>query len=84
MSAIETMDEQSLIAVDVRQDVLSRYNSKIQARLAKTVWNRGGCTSWYLDPNGKNTALWPGFTLSFRKQLRTFDLDDYRAESANR
>ena len=33
-----------------------------------TVWNTGGCASWYLDANGRNTTLWPDFTWRFRQR----------------
>jgi hypothetical protein len=49
----------------------------VQKRLERTVWNRGGCASWYLDKSGRNTTLWPTFTFTFRQQLRSFDLAEY-------
>ena len=33
-----------------------------------TVWNAGGCSSWYLDANGRNSAMWPTFTFRFRNK----------------
>ena len=38
-----------------------------------TIWTAGGCSSWYLDANGRNTTLWPGFTFEFRRECRNFD-----------
>jgi hypothetical protein len=38
-----------------------------------TVWTSGGCASWYLDANGRNSTLWPDFTFRFRRALRLFD-----------
>jgi cation diffusion facilitator CzcD-associated flavoprotein CzcO len=76
MSAIETMRARGLELVDVRPDAQARYNERIHARLAKTVWNTG-CTSWYQTRSGKNTTLWPGFTFEFRLRTRRFDPADY-------
>ena len=42
-----------------------------------TVWNTGGCASWYIDANGKNTTIWPDFTFRFRRRTREFDEGDY-------
>ena len=39
----------------------------------------GGCTSWYLDANGRNTTLWPGHTTEFRRATRQVDLARVRA-----
>jgi cation diffusion facilitator CzcD-associated flavoprotein CzcO len=77
LDAIRTMRERRLRYVDVRSGVEDRYNERIQARLAKTVWSAGGCVSWYLTHSGKNTVSWPGFTFEFRRQMRRFDADSY-------
>jgi hypothetical protein len=45
--------------------------------MARTVWNTGGCRSWYLDGRGNNTVLWPGTTAHFRRETRTVDLSEY-------
>jgi cyclohexanone monooxygenase len=42
-----------------------------------TVWNTGGCASWYLDEHGRNTTLWPGSTFGFRRLLSHFDVEAY-------
>jgi hypothetical protein len=42
-----------------------------------TVWLAGGCASWYLDEDGRNTTLWPDFTFRFRHALRHFDPQSY-------
>jgi cation diffusion facilitator CzcD-associated flavoprotein CzcO len=54
-----------------------RYNDRLQHELATTVWNTGGCTSWYLDEHGRNTTLWPGSTVRFIREMRTADLAEY-------
>lgn len=45
--------------------------------LATTVWNRGGCTSWYLDRTGRNSALWPFGVGKFRQTVRRVRAKDY-------
>ncbi|TSE01883.1 NAD(P)/FAD-dependent oxidoreductase [Skermania sp. ID1734] len=75
--ALDTADRQGLRTVEVRKDAQDAYNDELQEKLAKSVWNNGGCASWYLDKHGNNTTLWPGFTFEFRQQLRKFDIDKY-------
>jgi cation diffusion facilitator CzcD-associated flavoprotein CzcO len=77
LDAIRTIQKGKLKYVDVRRDVEDRYNERIQERLAGTVWNSGGCTSWYLTSAGKNTTIWPGFTFEFRLKTRRFDVRNY-------
>ncbi|HMD47055.1 MAG TPA: NAD(P)/FAD-dependent oxidoreductase [Acidimicrobiales bacterium] len=62
---------------EVRAKVETRYNRQLQARLATSVWNTGGCASWYLDHRGHNTTLWPGYTVTFRRRTRRFRPGDY-------
>ncbi len=59
-------------AVDVRPSAQASYNAALQPRLERSVW-QSGCKSWYLATSGKNTTLWPGFTIEF--WLRTLRLD---------
>lgn len=56
---------------------MNTWNRQVQSRMERTVWNTGGCTSWYLDANGLNTTVWPGTTGAFRRETRTVDLAEY-------
>ncbi|HZO94555.1 MAG TPA: NAD(P)/FAD-dependent oxidoreductase [Candidatus Baltobacteraceae bacterium] len=80
LSALELMKRRRLRALDVRADVQRRYNERLQTRLARTVWATG-CTSWYRDRNGKITALWPGFTFTFRALTRRLRPERYHLTS---
>jgi cation diffusion facilitator CzcD-associated flavoprotein CzcO len=65
MSVLRQMRARGWRAACVRADVEAAFNTKLQKRLSRTVWQTGGCRSWYQDANGKNTTLWPGFTLEY-------------------
>jgi cation diffusion facilitator CzcD-associated flavoprotein CzcO len=78
MDALETMDEQGAAAIEVRADVAERYNRDIQEQLQGTVWNSGGCASWYLDENGRNVTIWPDWTFRYRRQTARFDRESYQ------
>ncbi|MEV6107773.1 NAD(P)/FAD-dependent oxidoreductase [Streptomyces sp. NPDC051940] len=65
------------VALDARREAVDRWNVRVQERMKRTVWNTGGCTSWYLDANGRNTTVWPGTTSEFRKVTRHVDLGEY-------
>ena len=62
---------------EVRPEVAAAYNAELQRKLPKTVWG-SGCSSWYLDSEGRNLTLWPGFTFDFRRRTREFRLSDFR------
>jgi hypothetical protein len=51
----------------------ARWSARLQDHLGRTVWNTGGCSSWYLDRNGRNSTIWPDFTFRFWNDVRPFD-----------
>jgi len=84
--AIRALDSYGVQALDVRRSAQDRYNAELQEQLDDTVWNQGGCRSWYRDANGRNFTLWPTHTFTFRKQMLRFDREAYelRARSPRR
>ncbi|GGZ00500.1 NAD(P)/FAD-dependent oxidoreductase [Streptomyces nitrosporeus] len=64
-------------ALGARRSAVGAWNRRVQDRMRRTVWNTGGCTSWYLDSSGRNTTVWPGTTAEFRRATRTVDLSEY-------
>ena len=84
LDAIEKMRARHWKTVEVLPRVQAEFNEKIQARLAKTVWQTGGCTSWYQTRDGKNTTLWPGFTVEFRLRTRRFHEHAYACVEEDR
>ena len=77
VDALKTMDARDLHAVEVKQDAFRTWNDAIQRRMPPTVWNSGGCASWYIDANGRNTTIWPDWTWRFRRLTREFDIAAY-------
>ena len=77
LSAIQQMEARGIATVEPLAAAQAAWNADLQRRMRRTVWNTGGCASWYLDDHGRNTTLWPRTTFAFRSLLRTFDLDKY-------
>ncbi|MFD4970136.1 flavin-containing monooxygenase [Streptomyces sp. NPDC058424] len=71
------------VALDARPSAVNAWNRKVQERMKRTVWNTGGCTSWYLDAGGRNTTVWPGTTTEFRQATRRVDLAEYQVLRAS-
>jgi cation diffusion facilitator CzcD-associated flavoprotein CzcO len=78
IDALSTMHGRGAAELEVRAEAQQAYNAELQERLAQTVWNTGGCGSWYFDRNGRNSIQWPGFTFEFRRRTRSFDAEAYR------
>ncbi|MFB7718340.1 flavin-containing monooxygenase [Nocardia sp. NPDC056100] len=67
--------------LDVRADLLEQFDRTTQDRLERTVWNTGGCNSWYIattTTGPANTNNWPGSMLGYRLRTRALDPADYR------
>ena len=79
VSAWQTMRRHGLATVEVLPEVQRRWNADLQRRMRRTVWNTGGCRSWYLDAHGRNVTLWPRTTYTFRRLTARFDLAAYRS-----
>jgi cation diffusion facilitator CzcD-associated flavoprotein CzcO len=80
--ALRTMRTEGLTSVDVHPEAQASYNAWVASALKSTVWNSGGCSSWYLDSRGRNSVMWPTFTFRFRARTKTFDLNNYRTRRA--
>jgi cation diffusion facilitator CzcD-associated flavoprotein CzcO len=80
--AVRTMRDRAYGALEPRAEVQRRYNARLQRRMKRTVWSRGGCTSWYQDAHGRITTLWPRSTVTLRRILARFDADAYDVQAA--
>ncbi|WP_103503340.1 MULTISPECIES: NAD(P)/FAD-dependent oxidoreductase [unclassified Streptomyces] len=69
-------------ALSPRPEAVAAYNDGLQRRISRSVWNTGGCDSWYLDARGRNTTVWPGTTGEFRRATRSVDLTEYEVVRA--
>jgi cation diffusion facilitator CzcD-associated flavoprotein CzcO len=63
--------------MNLRSDVQQAFNARLQKDMRRSVW-ASGCHSWYQTKSGKVTAIWPGFTFSFRKRTRRVRAHEYR------
>jgi cation diffusion facilitator CzcD-associated flavoprotein CzcO len=74
---LKRMRARGLRTAEVKPSVLAGFIDDVQRRMAKTVWQAGGCRSWYQDANGRNTTLWPGSVVAYVRRTRTPSLADY-------
>lgn len=64
--------------IEVRPEAQARFLDRIRARLADSIWQAGGCRSWYLDSEGRNATLWPDSVMAYRRSARRARMTDYR------
>ncbi|MFD9661278.1 flavin-containing monooxygenase [Rhodococcus sp. NPDC059968] len=63
--------------MEPRREVQDAFNAQVQEALATTVYNAGGCQSYFLDVNGRNSFNWPWSTDRMRQRLGRFDESAY-------
>lgn len=77
VSALREMRGRGITSLEVREDAVERFTAEIDAKLARSVWNVGGCASYYLDATGRNIAWFPGFFRQFGARTARIDLSDF-------
>ncbi|MGH3715371.1 MAG: flavin-containing monooxygenase [Micromonosporaceae bacterium] len=77
ISAVGQLRKHGWSSVDVRPEVQSAFNDQVQQALPSTVYNAGGCSSYYLDVNGRNSFSWPWSTGRMRRTIAAFDPEAY-------
>jgi cation diffusion facilitator CzcD-associated flavoprotein CzcO len=83
LDALRGMQEAGADAIEVHRAVQDRYNAALQEAMVGTVWTEGGCSSWYLTPDGTNRTLWPSFSDAFKRRLRGFDIADFAVTASS-
>jgi cation diffusion facilitator CzcD-associated flavoprotein CzcO len=80
LSAITAARAPHISTISVSPTRYAAYNQTLQRALQRTVWN-SGCTSYFLDKNGRNSTNWPWTTFTMRKRLARFRPQDFVIET---
>ncbi|TVP60452.1 MAG: NAD(P)/FAD-dependent oxidoreductase [Halomonadaceae bacterium] len=77
VDGVKQIRQRRISKLSIRPEVLKEHNDQVQKHLQSTVFNSGGCQSYYLDQNGRNFAAWPWSLRTLRRKLRGLRLRDY-------
>lgn len=83
MQCIRALGDRELAWLDVRREVMDRFNREVQERVQGTVW-AAGCNSWYKNESGKVTNNWPDYTFRYARRMRAPDLSEFNCEPRRR
>jgi cation diffusion facilitator CzcD-associated flavoprotein CzcO len=82
MKCLKLMNRRKQRVMEVRPEIQQRFVEDIHRRMGRTVWQSGGCHSWYQDQNtGEITTLWPGSVVSYLRRTRSVSPSDYKLTS---
>lgn len=72
MKAIAQAKKNDNQVIEVKADAEEDYTTMIHEEMKKTVWDHGGCNSWYKSKSGKVIAMFPGFSFTYRRLASDF------------
>ncbi|MCK4685226.1 MAG: hypothetical protein KAT44_09725, partial [Pirellulales bacterium] len=87
LSCIDILELRQRKLIEVRPESQCAFNESIQKRFQRTVWSSQesfstkACNTWYRNPSGRLSALWPGFASSYWWRLRKADIRDFVEDS---
>ncbi|WP_170377308.1 flavin-containing monooxygenase [Ruegeria atlantica] len=74
---LDQMQRNGLQAITPDAAKQEAFTQEMQDRHSDSVWQAGGCTSWYQDAQGRNTTLWPGTVSEYEKRMARSGLEQY-------
>jgi hypothetical protein len=80
--AIAATQKQGAKAIEVKADAEADYTGMIHREMKQTVWQSGGCHSWYQSKSGHVIAMFPGFSFTYRRLTSDFRPEHHHFISA--
>jgi cation diffusion facilitator CzcD-associated flavoprotein CzcO len=77
LDALRQLRDRGARRLELKPEAMAAWQQEMRMKAAPTVWNSGGCASWYLDAEGRNTVVWPDQTYRFVRRTERFDVDNY-------
>ncbi|WP_170763769.1 flavin-containing monooxygenase [Ruegeria lacuscaerulensis] len=71
------MKREKLTAIAPDAAKQAAFTQEMRHRHSDSVWQAGGCTSWYQDAEGRNTTLWPGTVSEYERRMAQSGLEQY-------
>ncbi|OUR95500.1 monooxygenase [Halobacteriovorax marinus] len=78
INSIQLLNKLKKKSIEVKESAEARYTEHIHKEMASTVWQQGGCNSWYKSKSGKIVAMFPGFSFTFRRWTKKIKNDDHK------
>ena len=78
IKCLKLMRDRKIAAMEVRAESQQHFAETLRDHMARTVWQSGGCRSWYQDAQtGQNTTLWPGSVIQYFRAMRSVATSEY-------
>jgi cation diffusion facilitator CzcD-associated flavoprotein CzcO len=80
--AVKYIRSKRMDIIEPKLEAQHSFVEQTARELKGTVWETGGCTSWYMDETGRNSSIWPSYTFSYRRLAGKFQGNDYKIRLA--
>lgn len=77
IKSIKAVTSRSKKSIEVKAEAEEAYTNMIHEEMKKTVWDNGGCSSWYKNKSGKVIAMFPGFSFTYYNLANNFKRTDH-------
>ncbi|KAH6682832.1 hypothetical protein B0J14DRAFT_132823 [Halenospora varia] len=69
--------------IEVKREAENSFTSGIHTLLNGSVFS-AGCSNWYINSEGKNSASWPGYASSFWRATWSPRFEDFKLEGGSK
>lgn len=76
-SAIDEMMKRDAQVISLTKDAEDQFMDKLDDGMKDSVWARGSCGSFYVNPKGDVVVVWPNSTVSYWWQLRNTNWSNF-------
>lgn len=77
INSFNELKKRKLRSIEVKAGAEHRYTTHIHQEMEKTVWQSGGCNSWYKSKSGHVIAMFPGFSFTYQRWTKNFRSADH-------
>lgn len=78
----EPLIEGRALSVEVKKAAEEEFTKGIDVELRDTVFS-AGCSNWYINKAGRNSASWPGYAATFWRRTLFPKWKDFKLEGGN-
>ncbi|MBG0855779.1 NAD(P)/FAD-dependent oxidoreductase [Streptomyces spinoverrucosus] len=80
--ALQRFAKADVETVEVRAERAGAWTRWVRRMSKRTVYEVGGCRSYYLNRKGENVVMWPAWSAGYQLRTRRFDTAAYRVTRA--
>ncbi len=77
LAELTAMRDRKIRSLDVTPRAQRAFIEEVDHGLRNSVWNTGGCSSYYLSPSGRNFTFYHKFVFQFQHRMKHIRLQDF-------